>query len=327
MKVKMKPEFVYVLTAIKRDAAGNEMSRRMSDECHNVFTNYGVEALFGATTGDNVTSLAGVVGAGSAAPLVSNTVLQSFIAGRYTDSRSLPSSFVDNGDGTGYVESQWDSVFPAGVATGIIAEVGSAFRSTNPIATTPLCSRALVVDGAGNPTTFEVLADEELQLKQYFRRHFSYRDRTAVLTENGNEHTVALRPAGLASLSALWRFPMPFMADSSGNTMLGYSTGGSPVATLVPITSNTTLSVVGGTGNTQDNTSQGAQAGLESYTPGSKKRRMYVRHPTGRALLESWGKLDTGCCGSWQYTVTPPVNKSVLHRYTITFEFEIDNAP
>lgn len=326
MKISIKPEIVYVLTAIKRDADGNEVSRRASDEQHNVFTNYGVEAIYGATSDDSPSVLAGVVGTGSTTPAVGDTLLAAFLAGRYTTAGKGAHSWVDNGDGTGYVQSIWNTIFPAGVATGNISEVGSAFRQTNPTNSTPLCSRALVLDGGGSPTTFEVLADEELQLTQYFRRHISYSDQSVVLTENGNAHTVTWRPYSLGALDYGWEFPQSFALDG-GRSFVGYSTGGNPVATLGPITTNSSLSVTGGTGNGQDNTFQGAQGGMNAYTPGSKKRQLWMRLGTGSLRLVSWGSFIVSGIGSWQYKIDPYVNKGALYRYTMTFEFEIDNTP
>jgi hypothetical protein len=322
----IKPEFVYVLSAIKRDADGNEISRRESAESPNVFTNYGVEALFGATTGDSLGTIAGVVGTGNATPAITNTLLQSFLAGRYTSGGKGASLWVDNGDGTGYFQSSWVTIFEAGGATGNISEVGSAFRQTNPTNTTPLASRALVLDGGGNPTTFEVLADEELQLTQFFRRHVNYTDQTIVLTENGNNHTVTWRPWGVDSTGNWSAFPAAWSTQPS-NLWVGYATGGSPVAALVPITSSSILSQTGGTGMGQSNTAQGAQAGTNAYVPGSKKRQCWSRYPTGSSLLITWSAMGQGGIGFWQFTISPPVNKSNLHRFTFTIELQVDNTP
>jgi hypothetical protein len=224
----------------------------------------------------------------------------------------------------------WDTIFPAGVATGNISEVGSAFRQTTPTSATPLCSRALVLDGLGNPTTFEVLADEELQLTQYFRRHISYGDLTTVLSENGNDHTVTWRPWSLSNLGTgngnNWPFPAAFSL-SGGTSWVGYSTGGTPTATLSPITSTANPTQSGGTGASQSNTSQGASGGLNAYTPGSKKRQAWMRMPTGSNLLVTWVGFSVGALGAWQMKIDPYVTKSALHRFTMTMEFELDNTP
>lgn len=325
MQMKMKPQFVYVLSAVKRDANGVEVSRRTSGEIPNVFTNYGVEALFGATTGDSVGTIAGVVGTGSAAPAITDTLLSSFLAGRYTSTGATAGrTWVDNGDGTAYIQRTWITLFPVGVATGNISEVGAAFRQTNPTVSTPLCSRALVLDAFGNPTTFEVLADEELQLTQYFRVHFSYLDTSYVLSENGNSHTISMRPYGLNDLVTYWEFPAAF--GPTVGTRLGFSTGGSPVASLIDKTSTAGLTVSGGTGNTSENLSQGTQGGGLPYLPNTKKVQFILRRGTGALNIISWGVMSTRVCGSWQFTIAPPVNKPALNRATITFELQIDNA-
>lgn len=325
MKIKVKPEIVYVLNAVKRDADGNEISRRQSDEQHNVFTNYGVEAVFGNTTGDQMSSLSGFVGTGSSTPDVTNTLLDAYLASRYTSAGNQGTIFVDNGDGTGYLQSTWNTIFPVGTATGNISEVGSAFRTT-PTNTSPLCSRALVLDGSGNPTVFEVLPDEELQLTQFSRRHISLADQSTVLTENGNNHTVTWRPWCLGTPgSTNWRFPGNFAIDGT-NSWIGYATG-TPTVTLVSYLSNS-LPTLTGTGAATANTSQGAQSGLNTYVGGSKKRQAWMRMPTGSTSINiGYTCFNVGMLGSWQCKIDPAVAKSNLHRYTFTMEFELDNTP
>lgn len=325
--LKMTPEVVYVLSAVKRDADGRELSRRSSDEQHNVFTNYGVDAIFGGTTGDSVYELAAVVGTGSATPLITSQSLSAFKAGAHSPYGKGAGSWVDNGDGTGYVQTVWTTVFAAGVATGNISEVGSAFRGSAPNSSTPLCSIALVLDAAGNPTTFEVLADEELELKQYFRRHISYTDQTAVLGENGIEHTLTWRPGRLIGVGGNYNWPFPAGFAAGSGCFLGYSASGTPLVTLPPITSDALPSINGGTGNDQTNTAQGVQFSMLPYTAGSKKRRCWLRFGTGASLLQTWASFDMSALGYWVMKIEPPVVKSNLHRFTLTMEFELDNTP
>lgn len=324
-KIKEKHEIVYLLTAVKRNAAGEEVSRRTSNDFPNLFTNYGVEAVFGNTSGDQLSALSGFVGTGSSTPNITNTALDAYLASRYTSNGNQGSTFVDNGDGTGYVQTIWNTIFPAGTATGIIAEVGSAFRSS-PSNTSPLCSRALVLDGSGNPTTFEVLSDEELQLTQFYRRHLSLADQTAVLTENGNNHTVTWRPWALGVPgSTHWAFPRSFAIDGT-NSWIGYATG-TPTVTLVSYLSSS-LPTLTGTGAATANTSQGAQSGVNTYVGGSKKKQAWMRMPTGSTNINiGYTCFNVGSLGSWQCKIEPAVAKSSLHRYTFTMEFELDNTP
>ena len=206
IEMKVKPQFVYKLTAIKRDADGNEVSRRESAEIPNLFTNAGIEQILGG--GANPSTIAGVVGTGSAAPALTDTGLQTFLAGKYSNTTTgqglIGNSFVDLGSNVGYKQRHWRTIFAAGTATGNISEVGAALQAANPTAATVLASRALVVDGNGNPTTFTVLADEELQLDQFFRVYVNYADRVSVINVNGTNHTVTLRPQALGDNTYYW---------------------------------------------------------------------------------------------------------------------------
>lgn len=316
---KMRPQFVYKLSAIRRDADGNEISRRETGECPNVFTNLGVDNLL-ANIGSRT---AGVVGTGSTAPAITDTGLAAFLAGEYTNLGRGETTFVDNLDGTGYVQAIWNTVFAVGVATGNISEVGSAWLASDPNISTPLASRALVVDGGGVPTTFEVLPDEELQLTQFFRMHFATVDQVTVINVNGTDHTITWRPWCLSSFGTtfwLLGFGGFALAGSSSWVQFGEST------TLVPITS-TGIPVASGVGAGQDNTGQGAQGGTNVYTPGTKKRSAWMRHPTGEALNITGTHFNVQAMGSWQCKIDPPIPKSELHRYTFTMEFELDNTP
>lgn len=319
---KMRPEFVYDLVAIKRDSNGNELSRRSIEDIHNLFTNTGVEQLM---DGSSASSVSAVIGTGNRAPAITDTLLQTFLASRPTGDRGV-SQWFDNGDGTGYYENTWVTVFPVGTATGIIAEVGSVFGSVAaPGPNTPIASRALVVDTSGNPTTFEVLADEELQLTQYFRRHVSYADQTAVINVNGTDHTITWRPWGLAPGTNWADFPGAF---APANIWVGYADNtGNPVAELVPHTSSAVLPQTGGSNMGQSNTAQGAQQGVLAYTPGSKKRQLYARFPTGASYKQTWVGGGSVSVGIWQFKFVPAIPKTNLQRFTFTFELQIDNTP
>ena len=244
---------LYRLTARKINGNGEVVSERSTPGIPNVFTNYGVEALFGATTGDNTLEIACVVGSGSAAPSVTDTSLATFVAGAYSSS-SYTKTWVDNGDGTGYKQSQKITVFATGVATGILAEVGSCFRSGPPTSDTPICSRALILDTNGDPTTFEVLPDEELEVAQFFRQNVSTGATETVIVDGSDEYDVLCAPVGMAT--TMWGFPSSTTISTSSR--IYYCTGGTPVVSSVGGSAESSPGMTGGTGAGTINSVQGA---------------------------------------------------------------------
>lgn len=92
------------------------------------------------------------VGAGSTAPTVGQTQLESKIA---STGRNHSSSYGYNSEG-GYGWTKIQVQFDKGAAAGNISELGVGWDGTN------LWSRALVLDAEGNPTTITVLSDEFL---------------------------------------------------------------------------------------------------------------------------------------------------------------------
>lgn len=330
-------QFVYKLAAIKRDAEGNEVSRRESEDIPNVFTNHGIEAIFGngGSSSSNISSMAFAVGTGSSAPSVSNTTLDSFLVGRYHYVAPVK-SFVNNGDGTGYVQKQWTLTFTAGSSGGNvnISEVGAYFMQSNPTSGSNCISRALVVDGGGSPTTFEWRNDEELQLTGYFRIHVSLGDIVTYMTFDGSgvatfddaagDYTVTIRPMALANANVdtyYWGAVLNnlFNSVAGGQAAYMYGTG----VTLEPATGTQPPTPSGG-GSVND--AQGAQRIWGTYSANSKQNTITIGAPQGAARDVVGFYFVTGA-GAWQCKISPPVPKSSLHRFRMTFTVALDNTP
>lgn len=320
--VTVKRKNFYQFTAIKRDASGKIVSKRASDLFPNVFTNYGVETIFNAdgTAGSpNPGELAAAVGTGSTAPAITQTLLAAFKAGSHSGVPTT-ASFVDLGDNQGYVEYRKTFLFPAGVATGIISEVGTSATQTAPGPSTPLTSRALVVDSGGSPTSFEVLSDEELELTIYLRNYVDYSQKTAEVTVNGVTHTLIWQPARLNNPSYQW--PMPASFHIANDSTLYW---GETIALANPTGSS--LPIPQGEGTGSANMSQGVSGFLSTYVPNSKQRRANLRVGAGSAMNMVGAYFLVGALGSWQVGISPPVPKTTLQRFTIGMNFIVDNAP
>lgn len=197
----------------------------------NLITNYGLNLI--GTTGPNYIA----VGAGTGAPSVSDTNLQSLVA------------YSNTGQGaTVRTPANWPTVqysscaatrrFATGVAAGNLSEVGVGHVTGSP-AVFYTYSRARIVDGSGDPTTITVLADEILDVT-YELRHYLYPwedssdDIDTVLTLSGVDYDIKLRPLdfnGVGSWGAQWQ-----VAASAPECTVYTGTGAGTPPTLSTVT-------------------------------------------------------------------------------------------
>lgn len=109
-----------------------------------------------------------VVGTGNTPPVVTDTTLEGFVAATRVDQGDLIPNTVNSTVYPRYVTRALKKRFNgAAIANAPLSEVGititpSAGTTVN--STTPLASRALIVDALGSPTSITVLADEFLDI-------------------------------------------------------------------------------------------------------------------------------------------------------------------
>lgn len=318
----MRPSFSYQMTAIKRAKSGREIGRRVSAESPNVFLNSGVERMYGLLGGISGSSLAAAVGTGNTLPLITQTTLASFLAGRVTT--GAPSyAFVDNGDNTGTITLTKSTLFLLGAVVGNIAEVGAVTSQIAPTALTVLSSRALVVDEIGDPTVFEVLADEELLLTKIFRVNVSLLDivYNNVPVAGGPDQQITLRPYALSNPGSYWPIFGSFAQTSATQHRLYWGD-----TYTLPSPTGSSGGSSSGTGSGQANTAQGVATGVEAYVPESKQRVVWLRRNTGdvRNIVGAEFNMNHG---SYAVKLDPGVPKSNLQRFTIGVRYAIDNTP
>lgn len=249
-------------------------------------------------------------------------------------SGSNSDTFVQESPTSGYIEFRQDALFPVGSSGGNVnvTEVGAAFRTIvdNLI---PLCSRALVVDGEGNPTAFEWLEDEELLLTAFHRRYISLED--VVLTDvpvdgDGPDQTITIRPSALGTL-VRWGWPGDFGVQPGFHAYWGENYALPPDH----LVNSTGSSSGAGAGNANQSNAE-ITTGTEPYVPGSKQRTRWGqvntgsdRNVVGVAFLGAASAQSTGAraFGQWCIKLDPGIPKSSLHRFRIGLTFKIDNTP
>lgn len=240
------------------------------------------------------------VGSGSNAPLVSNTALQNPV-GSTTSVQSNLQGYSESAPYYGWNRKTFR--FRDGSAAGNLSEVGIGSST----AESTLFSRALILDGAGNPTTITVLGDETLDVTYELRLYPPTADATFNLTLAGTVHACRMRPANVNS--NLWS---PLYLLEYGTNQTGYM-----VARTGDI--GTQLESAGG-----DYVGQIVGNALP-YSNNSRKRGWKfdaelndINHELGiKSVVLS---LLYDMLGYWQCSFTPPIPKDNTKKLSLTFE-------
>lgn len=172
----------------------------------NLLTNLGLNAI-GQEAKFNRMHL----GTGTSIPDVTDTSLANFGVNVQSGSPSQNEYGVEAGPPRyGWTRLTWTST--AGGATGTWTEIGISDQNTNG----NLRSRALILDGGGNPTSFPVLSDEQFQGTYEMRTYLPASDAQEAVAMSGTPYDTTTRAvrgnASSLSTSAGWN---PYLTSSS----------------------------------------------------------------------------------------------------------------
>jgi hypothetical protein len=183
-------------TILKRKAGTGEVLQELNFQ--NVITNDGLNSYCGGTNGSlNIAA----IGTGTNAPLQTDGSLGNF--SRSTN--SLQANTQSTLNAPPYTTSRSLRFrFPAGSLNGNYTEVGvgklvPAWASTTPPEV--LFSRALILDGLGNPTTITVLSDEFLDIVYTLSLNPPLTDVTGSVDIGGTNYDYLIRPANVTANS------------------------------------------------------------------------------------------------------------------------------
>ena len=162
------------------------------------------------------------VGTGSTAPSTGQTGLASYLAGSSVEPVADVDAYVP---GPPPVRTLVRTRrFAEGVATGNLSEVGMGWSDSG----TNLFSRALILDGDGNPTVLPKLADETLDVEYTLYVYPPTADVTGTISLGGSDYDYTLRTANVGTLD--WR-----ASTLVGGAVVSSSSGGA--AQIYPSTS------------------------------------------------------------------------------------------
>lgn len=248
-----------------------------------------------------------VVGSGSAEPQFTDTALQSPVAFASTDpERVSESSNYDRG----WYEITVRHQFGQGQAAGNLSEIGIQLTNTSG----PLWSRALILDGSGNPTTITVLPDDFLTC--YYTLRIMIPKEDAVFNidvdydDEGIVPTVVTgRPlnANSSAISSGWGLSPMYTGNI--NSPLAYSGGLNAPTAAVPLGS-----AIGGNITETSTYPPYVQDSFERfYTISlslSQLNSTEIRTVRARRML-----------GYWQLEFDPPLQKADTQTMSITFGY------
>lgn len=290
MRIKIRCEVRGFFKLVATNAAGRQ--RILADWFPNLITNGGLNQI-----GSTSNWLSGCyVGSGNTAPTNADTQLAALI-GSTTTITGTAASVLST---TPYYGSRVNTyLFGPGVATGTLAEIGVGASST------ALFSRALILDGMGNPTTVTVLPDESLTAFYEFRNYPPLTDVTGNVTINGVSTAYVMRAAN-AGTSA-WE--PSSLGDVDGPSLVTAFSGSIAVITAQP-----------------SGTSGAETSGADpAYTPGAHLNTRNSVFGSGtanfsiEAFLIACGQVN-GSMGQFQLGITPALAKSSSNSLAMTVQ-------
>lgn len=125
------------------------------------------------------------VGTGTDTPIATQTSLSNFLAGSLAGTRATRTIISPNenrGGGVYRAAATYVYTYSIGQIVGNISEIGANFGASS---SSNLDSRALLVDGGGNPTTLTILSTEQLRVNYRVYMDISPAQSTATITFNG----------------------------------------------------------------------------------------------------------------------------------------------
>lgn len=259
------------------------------------------------------------VGVGNTAPAVTNTTLQSWLAAVYqTSGNGCNVNTSYNVGPPAYWQGQRSFQFTAGTATGNIAEIGIGPSSTQPpVATNPLFSRALVVDGGGHPTVIPVLATEALTVTYILQVYLNLTDTSYSMSLSGTSYTGIFRRSAVTTIPAI---------GISIGTATNSTTGANYFCAVYS----------GGIGNTSQfpsGSSSQVAASTTAYVAGSYTAGFTAAFDINAGNFGAggipailWGDVNTSG-GFYQMSVSPAIPKTNAYNMTLSCNYSWARYP
>lgn len=306
----------FMIEKFKIDKEGNEVpgSRHVAVPWFkNLILNVGLDLIGTSVNAMGPTLTACRVGSGSTTPANTDTALVAQVASTTTIAAST-NGVQSTAPYFGWFRKTFR--FNTGVATGNLSEVGVATAASGGT----LFSRALIVDGAGTPTTISVQADESLDVSYELRLYPPTADIPWSTTISGTTYSGVVRADSVTSALS-WNSggPVWLMDASSLKGVIMATTQGMTVynGTLGAVTASPS-----GTSSAVD-LSPAAAVTPAAYTAGSYQRSHAILIDLAQGNVAGGitaFRITTGI-GRYQFSVSPALAKDATKRLTLNVTF------
>lgn len=286
MKVGLRAEYLLQVFSSTPEGSPGVLLREI-EPFHNLIVNSGLDYLGGS--GNGAVNYC-YVGTGTTPPANTDTSMGTFLASTssYTKSITAATPSVPNTINT------FVYTFGTGVATGTLTEVGAGWVSNS---SGGLYSRALIVDGGGNPTTLVVQSDEILVITYSIYIVWNTTDTAYSFTFNGSTVSGVYRPSNMSSSSYFPYFGIGYSGNA--NSQNRYATGSITSITAVPggasIISGTVDPYVTGTYSASVTSTSSPAGGAITYNS---------------IVLAAW-------IGSFQFSLSPAISLTLGQTMTL----------
>ena len=308
----------FMIEKFKIDKEGNEVpgSRHVAVPWfNNLILNVGLDLIGTSTNAMGPTLTACRVGSGSTTPANTDTALVAQVASTTTIAGSAQ-GVQSTAPYFGWFRKTFR--FNTGVATGNLSEVAVANAATGGT----LFSRALIVDGAGVPTTISVQADESLDVTYELRLYPPTADIPWSTTISGTTYSGVVRADSVTS-STGWNSSGPvWMMDAASFNLKGVILGTTQGMTVYNGAIGAVTASPSGTSSSVDLSSAGAVTPA-AYTAGSYQRGHAVLIDLAQGNVAGGitaFRITTGI-GRYQFSVSPVLPKDGTKRLTLNVTF------
>lgn len=274
----------------------------------NLITNFYLDYVCSANSRNFENGSFLAVGSGNTAPAATDVALVSQIGSR-TNNTTGAAILANSGSPLYY--SSWTKTweFPLGAIVGNVAEVGVFTSASGSNAFT----RALVRDGAGNPTTFSVLSNETLFVTYEVRFYPNLSDVSGTISISSVSYDYTMRASRADGATGNGLSSNVRGHSANGNAAAAYSTQTLPAVTASPAGTS-----FGTTSYSYDTYTSGTFTFRETLTWGPTEGNI-----SGGIGLITFGKnsaTSTSVNGGWNMSFNPKIPKLNTHTLTLTFD-------
>lgn len=292
----------YKIETIKPDGSVEVLA----DWFPNLITNYGLDTIGNSGSGANGYLTHCQVGSSNTTPQFTDTALGSYVG---STSTTTSATVVAQSSPPYYFTRTNVYRFTLGQIVGTIREVGMGWNSFG-----SLFSRALILDGSGNPTSITLTSTDQLQITYLFRLYPPTVDSTGTIDIDGTTYTWTGRAAAVTTVSTTQSsYNWQMQATGTGAVGLYPATNVYAWTSGIAAITTTPYSSQSGTGTT-------ALTVTDAYVTGSYERSITFGFAPTAANFNIGSMTVPIGWGCYQFGFSPTIPKTSEKEFLIKFK-------